>query len=510
MANKLTWKIWLLIIFLVLSVLSIFNFSAFFEHGVVISSVSPNSTAFDQGLKQGQIISSIDGQKINSIDDYTVAIQGKFISNQSEKMIFETNSGEIIYFAQSIPEITVSGISKTKLKLGLDLVGGSRALVQAEGKQLSSSEAAELVDITSNRLNEFGLTDLKVRQVSDLQGNNYMLVEIAGATPENLKDLLSQQGKFEAKIGNETVFVGGKDKDIASVCRGDPTCARIDIPQQTPDGNYVAQFSFGITLSPEAAKRHAEITDTLALNSTNPQYLSKPLDLYVDDQLLDSLSIGKDLKGRVTTQISVSGSGTGATKDEAVKNAEEEMHRLQTILITGSLPFKLEIVKLDTISPLLGKDFVRTILLAGIIALLGASLVVFVRYRNIKSSLALILTSFSEILIILGIAALIEWNLDLPSIAGILATIGTGFDDQIVILDETSHERFLSLKQRLKRAFAIILGAYFTALVSMFPLLWAGAGLLKGFAFTTIIGITAGVFITRPAFSDIVRKMLED
>jgi len=67
----------------------------------------------------------------------------------------------------------------------------------------------------------------------------------------------------------------------------------------------------------------------------------------------------------------------------------------------------------------------------------------------------------------------------------------------------------LSLKQRLKLAFAIILGAYFTVVVSMLPLLWAGAGLLKGFAFTTLIGITAGVFITRPAFSDMIRKMEE-
>lgn len=510
MKIKLTWKIWLLIIFLFLSVLSIFNFSAFFEHGVLVSSVQPNTTATDQGFKQSQIITAIDGQRINSIQDYTNAIQGKFLSNQTEKIVFTTTDTEIIYFSDHLPNITVSEIPKTKLKLGLDLVGGARALIKAQDMQLTSAQVADLVDITSNRLNEFGLTDLQVRQVSDLQGNNFMLIEIAGATPNDLESLISQQGKFEAKIGNETVFVGGKDKDIASVCRGDPTCARVDIPQKTADGTYVAQFSFGITLSPEAAARHAAITGNLTINSTNPQYLSKPLDLYLDDKLVESLQIGKDLQGRVTTQISVSGSGTGATQDEAVDAAEKEMHKLQTILITGSLPYKLEIVKLDTISPVLGSEFVRIILIAGIIALIGASLVVLIRYRNVKSSLALILTSFSEILIILGIAALIEWNLDLPSIAGILATIGTGFDDQIVILDESSHEKFLSLKQRLKRAFAIILGAYFTALVSMFPLLWAGAGLLKGFAFTTIIGITAGVFITRPAFSDIVRKMFDD
>jgi len=110
-------------------------------------------------------------------------------------------------------------------------------------------------------------------------------------------------------------------------------------------------------------------------------------------------------------------------------------------------------------------------------------------------------------IIILGVASFINWNIDLPSIAGILATIGTGVDDQIIILDETRQEISLSIKQKLKRAFSIILGAYFTAVVALFPLLWAGAGLLKGFAITTIIGITAGVLITRPAFVDMIRKI---
>jgi preprotein translocase subunit SecD len=47
-------------------------------------------------------------------------------------------------------------------------------------------------------------------------------------------------------------------------------------------------------------------------------------------------------------------------------------------------------------------------------------------------------------------------------------------------------------------------------LVALIPLLWAGAGLLKGFAITTIIGITIGVLITRPAFAEMVKKIEKD
>jgi preprotein translocase subunit SecD len=509
MKIKFTWKIWVLIVVLALSLLSIFGFPiTAFQKGVLVTSVEVNSTAFEQGFRQNQIIVEIDGREIINIEDFSIALQGKFISNQSEKIIFTTENSEIIFFSDSAPKITVSEIPKTNILLGLDLIGGSRALIQAEGIKLSASQISDLVDITQNRLNEFGLTDLKVRSVSDLTGNNFMLIEIAGATPKDLRDLISQQGKFEAKIGNETVFVGGKDKDIASVCRGDPTCALIESCQDSGEGGSFCNFRFTVYLSEEAANRHAEITEDLEVNAT-PQgnYLSQNLDLYLDDNLVDSLLISENLKGRVTTQISISGSGVGGTEQEAYLAAEESMHKLQTILITGSLPYKLEIVKLDTISPLLGKEFIRSILLAGLVALLAVSLIILIRYKKVKSSLALLVTSVSEVIIILGIAALIEWNLDLPSIAGILATIGTGIDQQIIILDEARRGTFLSIKQRMKRAFAIILGAYFTAVVAMLPLLWAGAGLLKGFAFTTIIGITAGVLITRPAFTDMIKKI---
>ena len=81
---------------------------------------------------------------------------------------------------------------------------------------------------------------------------------------------------------------------------------------------------------------------------------------------MDSLFISEDLKGRVTTQVQIQGSGFGATRKEAIEDAEQNMLKLQTVLITGSLPYKLKIVKLDTISPLLGERFLYSIFLAGL------------------------------------------------------------------------------------------------------------------------------------------------
>lgn len=502
---KLTWRIWVLLIVLALSLISIFGGLTFLKSGVLISSVTQNSSAFESGLRQGQIITAIDGTSIKNLDDFSVAISGMFESGENKKLIIQTDQGEIIYFAKVAPELTVSEIPKTNIKTGLDLSGGARALIKAEDIDLTSEQIKILIDVVGNRLNIYGIADMRIFSVRDLAGNNFMSIEIAGATPSDLEELISKQGKFEAKIGNETVFIGG-EKDITSVSRNPPE-AIIERCDQSSNG-YFCNFRFTIYLSEDAAIRHAEITDKLEINaSSNGNYLSKPLDLYLDDNLVDTLLISEGLKGRVTTQISISGSGSGATQIEAYERAEESMKKLQTVLITGSLPYKLEIVKLDTISPVLGKDFVRSIFIAGAAALLAVIIIVSIRYRKIKASVFLVLTSISEIIIILGIAALINWNLDLPSIAGILATIGMGIDSQIIVLDEAKQDKEISIGRRMKRAMSIILGAYFTALVALLPLLWAGAGLLKGFAITTIIGITVGVLITRPAFVDIVKKI---
>jgi len=230
------------------------------------------------------------------------------------------------------------------------------------------------------------------------------------------------------------------------------------------------------------------------------------LDFYIDDKQTQSLLIHKNLKGQVTTQVQISGSAQGATREEAIKNAESEMKTTQTILITGSLPYKLEIVKLDTISPILGQKFTYLILLTGLVGLLAVSVIIFFRYRNIKASLAILFTSFSEVVILLGVAALIKWNLDLPSIVGILVMIGTGVDQQIIILDE-SKSSSTSMKEKLKGALFIVVSCFFTVVCSLLPLFWAGAGLLKGFAVTTLIGLTIGVLITRPAFADILKLL---
>ena len=504
---KLTIRIWILIILLAISMLLIFGFPpSFFDKGVMIKSIETNSTAFNSGLKTGEKIISINEIPTNNLNEYSNAVNSLFKNNTDfVKIVIKTDKNSYVFFADKIPPISVQAIPKTRLKTGLDLQGGALALVKPE-KKLNDKEISDLIAVSNERFNVYGISDVTIKQVKDLDNNNFMLVEIAGTSPKELESLIGEQGKFEAKIGNETVFVGGNN-DITYVCRNDAQCARIETCSATQGGEY-CRYSFVIHLSEAAAKRHATITGQLSINSTNPEYLSKQIDFYVDDKITTSLYISKDLKGKETTQIQIQGSGSGVDRNAAIKDSEESMKKMQTILITGSMPYKLEIVKLDTISPALGERFTYMLILTGIVGLVAVSIIVFARYRNIKASTALLLTSFSEIIVILGTASLIHWNLDLPSIVGILVTIGTGIDQQIIILDEFKSAHVSSAREKLKNALFIIVSAFFTAFVSLLPLFWAGAGLLKGFAITTIIGLTIGVLITRPAFADIL-KLLE-
>ncbi|HLC55337.1 MAG TPA: PDZ domain-containing protein [Candidatus Nanoarchaeia archaeon] len=460
----------------------------------------------------GVSLQSINGMHIENASEFENAVDNIL---PAATIIIATNKKEYAYLSRGNVDLRVREAPKNNIKKGLELAGGTRVVIQPENENnatVTDQNIQDLISVLENRLNVYGLADLKIRASSDLAGSKFVVVEIAGATREEVQELIGKQGKFEARIGNETVFIGGRG-DIPFVCRNDGSCSGIVPPCSQQDSQWACQFRFQIKLSQEAAQRHAEVTREIEVVGTpGDAYLSKTLDMYLDDRLVNTLNIGSDLKGQEVTDIVISGPGRGATEREAADNALKEMNRLQTILITGSLPLKISIVKSDTISPALGEEFLKNSIFVGLVALVMVGIIVYLRYRTLKIALPIMAVVSSEIFITLGIASLIGWNMDLASIAGLIAAVGTGVDDQIIITDEALRKEteYLNWKQKIKRAFSIILGAYLTVVAAMLPLWNAGAGLVRGFAVTTIIGVTIGVLITRPAFASIISSLLEE
>lgn len=465
----------------------------------------------------GEVIKGVNSEKVSDVEGLNKILDSIL---PKKKLLMLTDKNEFAMLVRGKPKMSVGPAKTSNIKTGLDLRGGTRVVLRPiaeSGEAIEDNNVADIISVLDNRLNVYGLSDMKIRSAKDWEGNKFVIVEIAGATREEVKELIGKQGKFEAKIGNDTVFVGGK-KDITFVCRGDGTCSGIRQCNPSGPSNWGCRFEFAIHLSPEAAKLHAEITKKLdvVLSNDGKEILSKNLDFYLDGKKVDSLQISSDLKGSETTAIAISGPGSGPTKVDAGEDALKSMGKLQTILITGSLPFKLETEKMDTISPSLGRSFVNNSLLVGLLAIIAVAIVIILRYKKFIIIFPVMITSITEIFLTLGFASLIGWNLDIVSIAGIIAAVGTGVDDQIIIVDEAIKGRgsgnasSYNWLQRIKRAFFVIFTVYATLIAAMLPLWNAGAGLLRGFAVTTIIGVTIGVFVTRPAFAVVVEKLLKD
>lgn len=527
------WKVVTLLVFLVFSIIAINPNTD--TQGVLIRSIESNSPANIAGIVSDDVEKSLlareriiymQDKEIEGLEDYYSVLQnlqpGQKVKLTTKKKSgffgFDTNtytinlplSNQSNYSIDENPlGLLVSEVPTSNIILGLDLQGGISVLLQPVEK-VNATEYDTLVRILGERMNVQGLKDVVVRKTSNLLGDDFIQVQVAGATKKEVEELLAQQGKFEAFIGNTTIFTG---QDVKNIPR---SSAMITQCGQSSQNQFSCSYQFSVTLSVEASKKRAEITKDMAVvpSTGGDSYLSENITFYLDDVKINELRISSNLKGSDTTQTSISGYGLGITEREAQKNAIAEMEKLQTILYTGKLPVQLEIVDFSEISPKLGKQFLENSLLVGILALLAVALVVYLRFKKLVIALPMMFTMLSEVTLLLGFAALTRWNIDLAAIAGIIIAAGTGVDDQIVIIDEVlkgeKKDNYTHWSKRIKNAFFIIMAAYFTTLVAMLPLLRAGAGQLRGFATTTIIGISIGVFLTRPAFATIIKEFLAD
>jgi preprotein translocase subunit SecD len=388
----------------------------------------------------------------------------------------------------------------TNIQKGFDIQGGARAVLVPE--KADRTMIQDTMEILRRRLNVYGLRDIKVSTVSDLTGKTYVLVEAAGLTEDDVRQVVAKQGKFEAKIANETIFTG-EDITVDTYKSG----------IKPLDKGYEFLVALQV-INPAAAQNFATATARLSTDFTDftgsaaDAYLNETLDLYIDDKLVDSLKISAGLKGRVFDSPVVQGGA--ADRQTALKNLDQ----MKAILQSGSLPMKLEISSLDHVSPVLGGMLLRNVMFAGILAVAAVGLVIFIRYRSPRMTGLIMATVFTEALLVLGISVAIKWQLDLSAIAGIIVSLGTGVNQEIIMTDEYlfygKEKRRLSFKEQIKEASFIIFAAFGSGIAAMLPLIFIGLGAVRGFAITTLIGMAGGTFITRPAFLVLMEAIAEE
>jgi len=186
----------------------------------------------------------------------------------------------------------------------------------------------------------------------------------------------------------------------------------------------------------------------------------------------------------------------------------EEAEDLANILKAGKLPAPAKIIQSEIVGPSLGAEAISSGFTSFAIALLIVLLFMVFYYQTagMAASLALVL----NILFIFGVLASLGAVLSLPGIAGIVLTIGMAVDANVLIYERVREELkmgkglSLAISDGYKHAYAAIIDANVTTLLTGIILYTFGTGPIKGFATTLIIGIItslfAAIFLTRLVF----------
>ena len=142
------------------------------------------------------------------------------------------------------------------------------------------------------------------------------------------------------------------------------------------------------------------------------------------------------LPQRTITQYTISGSTrVGSTPKELQANAAIEVRALKSVLSGGRLPVSTVVGSYYNISPSLGSQFLLYSIYGIIGAVILVAFIITLRYRRLKLVLPIIATLIIEILLLMAIIGGLG-TLDLGAMAGVIALIGSGVDNQIIITDE--------------------------------------------------------------------------
>ncbi|MDD1723922.1 MAG: preprotein translocase subunit SecD [Methanospirillum sp.] len=400
-------------------------------------------------------------------------------------------NAEIDVIDQKTLEIR-KGVSEEDVRSNMSALKGE---LISYNSGVTKETANDVKRIVENKINSLGTQDAKVYVITGLNGiSRYLRIEMAGVSMAEAQEIVGKQGKFEIRIhtqGNETehVLFGDSIKSVAN-------------PAQNPPNSNEWGVSFVISEEGAKALQQAAVSSGAVKDPENHY-----LDMILDGKTIYSAPLGEDLAAELQTKTTSNLlASTGAGEEGRDQAALLEIH-----LRNGALPVEVKIAGSGSVSAELGEQFKFWCVIAAIFALIAVGISIFIRYREPAIVLPMIMINASELIILLAISAFFI-QLDLATIAGLIAVLGTGIDQLVIITDEILHEGKvpspnLYLK-RLKRALGIIVASAATVLIAMLPLAVMDLSTLRGFAIITMLGVLVGVLVTRPAYGRIIMSIL--
>jgi len=404
-------------------------------------------------------------------------------------------------------EVVNPNITETQFATAMDDTGYEYDEISSSVTDATRQEA---INVLEGKINQAGLSG---GTVQEFQSSGDILIEVPGQDRQDVIELIEDRGNVRVDIYYQNNS-GEYTTERAVLTREDFQSISTASQGQNGPGPHVP-----VTVRPDSASEFREVAvDTgLAPGGSRCTYQQSPentepcLLLVVDGEVVNSFGMDPGLGASIE-----SGDWERDSSFILTTTSFEEAQRVAINLREGALPANLDVLGGTTsyISPTQGDNFRTYSLIIGILSVLSVAGVVFARYREPKVALPMILTAFSEVVILLGFAAYLGYPLDLAVIAGFIAVIGTGVDDLIIIADEVMSEGEVSSQRvfdsRFRRAFWVIGVAAATTIIAMSPLAALPLGNLRGFAIFTILGVLVGVLITRPAYGDILRYLMTD
>ncbi|WP_061869341.1 protein translocase subunit SecDF [Prevotella intermedia] len=193
----------------------------------------------------------------------------------------------------------------------------------------------------------------------------------------------------------------------------------------------------------------------------------------------------------------------------------EDTKDLANTLKSGRMPAPARIVQEEVVGPTLGAQSIQQGLWSFAIAFVLLMIYMVMMYDLIPGMLANC-ALLANLFFTLGILASFQSALTMPGIAGIVLTLGTAVDANVLIYERIKEEMRAgkgikdALKAGYSNAFSAIFDSNFTSLITGIILLVTGTGPIRGFATTWIIGIVCSfftaVFLTRLIYENRLKK----
>jgi preprotein translocase subunit SecD len=392
-------------------------------------------------------------------------------------------------------------------RLGLDLVGGVQALLEADlpaNTTIDQTAMDNAVKIVENRVNGLGVSEAVVQTA----GNRRVIIELPGEKdPEKALETVKKTGLLEfvdfTQLTAEQVsqvevlsqrtplrtdyLVGSSSPVTSTEVTTNTLLTKVyhtvmggkDLKSAVAARSQTGEYEVSFTLTSEGAQIFKDFT------SAN---VGKPLAIVLDKKVISAPRINQPI---------TDGSGviTGNFNNDSA-------NELALQLRYGSLPVPLKVATSQTVGPTLGRDSLNRSLIAGIIGMLTVMIFMALYYRlpGLVANVALIIYA----LITFALFKLIPVTLTLPGIAGFVLSIGVAVDANILIFERMKEElragRTLIQAVDLgwKRAWTSIRDSNISTLITCGILFWFGsnfgASIVKGFSLTLALGVGVSLF----------------